>query len=144
MAKAAPRRKQSSKRDAVPLSTWGRIATHWQVAIVIASGVAAIGAATTVVVKFLPYTEPWWYATHAHVDEKVTPVDQKTDVLMYWKLDDAKNTAKREEGGWAVQLQKETDPKQKELIQRQIDHAVADQRKYDARIQQLKVPDWVK
>jgi len=126
------------------LPIWKRIPAVWQTVIYIGSGIIAIGGAATIVITVVPMVEPWWVATRAHVSEKINPIDQKTDVLMYWKLDDQKNIAKREEGGWTIQLQKESDPKQKELIQKQIDRAVADQRKYDERVKQLKVPDWIK
>ena len=125
-------------------SAWSQIPRLWKIMVGICIGIVALGGATTVVVQYTSLAEPWWWATHAHVEEKVKPVDEKTNVLMYWKLDDQKNIAKQNEGGWAVQLQRETDPRAKELIQQQIDRSKVDQQRYDARIQQLKVPDWIK
>ena len=64
--------------------------------------------------------------------------------MIYSTLAEKKNTAKKDEGGWGIQLTKEKDQAARDLIQKQIDHAREDQRRYDARMNQLRVPDWAK
>lgn len=138
---SAPRRKVAKK---VPPSTWKRIPVAWKYVVGIAAGVAAIGTAITTIPPAYKVVEPRLFATHSHVDERIEPVDQKADIMIYSTLADKKNTAKREEGGWSVQLTKEKEPAARELIQKQIDHAREDQRRYETRMNALKVPDWAK
>lgn len=143
---SSSRTKKSAARRRSPRrsSVWRRIPKAWKISVTIAVGVAAIGGAITVIPPAYKILEPHLYATHAHVDERIEPVDQKTNVLIYSTLAEKKNTAKRDEGGWSVQLQKEKDQAARDLIQKQIDHARDDQRRYEARMNQLSVPDWAK
>jgi hypothetical protein len=120
----------------------------WQRLIYIAGGVGAIAAAVAALPKATEVVEPYGPAHRGFVREttaeKIDPIRQTTDVLLYWKLEDQKNRAKQEEGSWNVQLQREHDPGARALIQQQIERATSDQKRIDGQLQKLKAPDFLK
>lgn len=122
--------------------------SYWKSITAVAVGFVAIGTSITILPKVLGTTEPWWLATHGHVEERietnVAPIKQQSDIEVYHRLEDLKTKAKDDEGGWGVQLSKETDPEARRRIQRLIDDARGRQNRYETRMNALRVPEWAK
>ena len=107
-------------------------------------GIVGVTAGAIVsVAKALPIIEPWWYASRGHVAEKIADVkgqqDQKINELLIWKFEDAKSRAVSEAGQIDVLMKKEADPDIRAILQKNLDRAKADQKKYDERIKELGI-----
>lgn len=104
----------------------------------IAGVVAAISGAIVSVAAAWPLVE-WAFPAHRGLlYEKVGGVQATTNELLIWKFEDNKSRLKAESGGWAIQLQKETDPQTRSLIQQRIDQLDREQRDVDGRINKLR------
>lgn len=120
----------------------------WRNVIYIAGGVAAVAGAITAVPTATKVVEPYGPAHRGFVRDtaktSLEPIAQQADVLLYWKLEDEKSRAKREEGAWNVQLQRESDPASRALIEQQIERAASDRKKIEDRLHKLNIPDALK
>lgn len=143
-----PKPRTRSRKAPPPPTGWKGLPKLWQWLIYVAGGVAAIAAAITALPKATEIVEPYGPAHRGFVREtaaeRIDPLKQTTDILLYWKLEDQKNRAKQEEGSWNVQLQREKDQGARALIQQQIERATADQKRIDGQLQKLKAPEFLK
>lgn len=113
----------------------------WRNIIYIAGGIGAIAAAITGIPKATDVLEPVAPAHRGYVRDSVkeftAPLSANTETLLRWKLEDQRTRAKQDEGAWNVQLQRETDQQARTLIRQQLDRAVAEQKRLDARLKKL-------
>lgn len=111
---------------------------HLSVLAKIAGIAGAISGAIVSVAAAWPLVE-WAFPAHRGlVYDKVGGVQTTTNELLIWKFEDSKSRLKSEMGGWTIQLQKETDPAQKALIQQRIRDLDREQSSYDDRIRRLR------
>ena len=142
------KRRRVARRAPPPPTGWKRVPIFWRNVIYIAGGISAVAAAITALPKASDVVEPMAPAHRGFVrdtaKQQIEPVQQATDVLLYWKLQDQLNRAKQDAGGWAVTLSKEKDNQSRALIEQQIERAKEEQRRLDDRLKKIKVPDTLK
>ena len=104
----------------------------------IAAPVGVIAGAITATAIAWPHVEFGFPAHRGYVVSQVGDVKNATNELLIWKFEDGISRAKRDASGWNIQLQKETNPAQRGLIQSEIDRLLKEQKDNEGRIQRLK------
>ena len=100
--------------------------------------IAAVFGAITAAHTAWPLVDPYILAHRGYVIEKIGGVQATTNELLIWKSEDSLAKLRADSEGWKIQLQKETDPQTKRLIEQRIEQLKRDQQQVDERIRKLK------
>jgi hypothetical protein len=133
-------RRPPPARNGGVASRWRRTPAFWRNATKLAGAVVAITGAIVGVAKAWPYVEPYLLAHRGYVLEQVGGVTATTNELLIWKSEDSQERIKSEISGWAIQLQKESDPQQKHLIEQRLRELNDAAKRHQERINRLRGP----